>query len=155
LGENVPTEEEGDPLRDASSMEDTSLAGVAPLAGVVPPEEIDPPVGHERPNQTPLFFKFAKATLSSEAKQELIKQLDNFKTAKSILVRGHHDATGPLAFNKVLSRQRAEAVANFLISEGVAPEKIQIETKAAFYFSPNTTREERQQNRRVTVEALQ
>ncbi len=65
-------------------------------------------------------------------------------------IQGHTDSTGPAAWNDTLSRMRAEAVRDYLITRGVAADRL-----AAAGFGPtksiasNETPEGRQQNRRV------
>ncbi len=68
-------------------------------------------------------------------------------------VAGHSDSTGPRAFNVQLSRERAESVKNYLISQGVAADRL----TAAGYgpdrpVADNATREGRAVNRRVELQ---
>lgn len=70
-----------------------------------------------------------------------------------VLVKGHTDSVGSEQLNQTLSEQRAENVRDFLLAEGVAPNRVR-----AFGFgeslpvASNATASGRQQNRRVEIE---
>ena len=70
-------------------------------------------------------------------------------------VVGHTDSTGSEQYNQALSERRAQAVANFLRSQGVTPARIAAygmgETQPV---ATNATPEGRQQNRRVEVRII-
>jgi outer membrane protein OmpA-like peptidoglycan-associated protein len=103
-------------------------------------------------------FGFDKANLTKDDKQ----QLDDFATqlgsAKGYIleVTGGTDSTGPAQYNYDLSQRRADAVVQYLASKyGIAPHRfylIGIGKDQA--VADNTTREGRQQNRRVQVQIL-
>lgn len=67
-------------------------------------------------------------------------------------VMGHTDSTGSDAYNLDLSRRRAEAVTNFLVSRGVARRRIEsIGYGEQYPIADNTTEEGRARNRRVEI----
>ena len=70
----------------------------------------------------------------------------------NITIHGHTDDTGSDEFNMTLSEKRAKAVADFLISKGVAANRIIEkgfgETQPKF---PNDSEENRSKNRRVEI----
>ncbi len=69
-----------------------------------------------------------------------------------IWVQGHTDSTGSMAYNMRLSDRRAQAVKAFLISKGVAADRL--EAKGYGPSKPvatNKTREGRELNRRVSL----
>ncbi len=67
-------------------------------------------------------------------------------------VMGHTDSTGSDAYNLDLSRRRAESVANFLSSRGVARARIATVGYGEQYpIADNTTEAGRAQNRRVEI----
>jgi outer membrane protein OmpA-like peptidoglycan-associated protein len=69
-----------------------------------------------------------------------------------IKAEGFTDSTGTDDINARLSEQRATAVGDFLIIQGVAQDRISTEGYGArFPVAPNDTREGRQQNRRVEL----
>ena len=72
-----------------------------------------------------------------------------------IEVAGHTDSTGSESYNQMLSQQRAQAVTNVLIRNGV--ETVRIDTVGygeAYPIASNSTPEGRQQNRRVELTLL-
>jgi len=72
-----------------------------------------------------------------------------------IEVAGHTDSTGSDSYNQLLSQQRAQAVTNVLIRDGVEPVRIDTvgygETRP---IASNDTPQGRQQNRRVELTLL-
>lgn len=102
-------------------------------------------------------FDFDKATL----RQEDIGSLDNnVATLKTwgdvdIEVAGHTDSMGSDAYNMKLSQQRAEAVRNFLISRGVAADRLTAKGYGESQpVADNATEEGRYKNRRVELAPL-
>jgi outer membrane protein OmpA-like peptidoglycan-associated protein len=76
-----------------------------------------------------IAFEFGSAQLTQETIKTL-KELgealnEDLKDQKLFEIEGHTDAVGTFAYNEQLSKQRAEAVRDFLIREtGVAPERL-------------------------------
>mgnify|MGYP003372886032 CR=1 FL=1 len=70
--------------------------------------------------------------------------------SRTILVKGHADATGTVAYNLDLSSRRAETVASYLYGRGVAREQVAIVAvgEDAAVLAPATS------NRRVVIYAL-
>lgn len=67
-------------------------------------------------------------------------------------VMGHTDSTGSESYNLDLSRRRAEAVANYLVSRGVSRARLETVGYGEQYpIADNTTAEGRAQNRRVEI----
>jgi outer membrane protein OmpA-like peptidoglycan-associated protein/predicted small secreted protein len=67
-------------------------------------------------------------------------------------VMGHTDSTGSDTYNLDLSRRRAESVANFLVSRGVARARLEtIGYGEQYPIADNTTEAGRAQNRRVEI----
>jgi OOP family OmpA-OmpF porin len=99
-----------------------------------------------------VFFDFDKAELKQESYPELnrIATLMKEKGSIEVEIAGHTDATGDANYNLGLSKRRANAVAKYLISQGVAKDKIQVaffgETKPV---ESNESVEGRKKNRRV------
>jgi len=120
-------------------------AALAPVAAVAPA----PKLVLEGVN-----FDFDKATL----RQDDMGNLDNdVATLKSwgdvdIEVAGHTDSMGSDAYNMKLSQQRAEAVRNFLISRGVAENRLTAKGYGESQpVADNATEEGRFKNRRVEL----
>ncbi|WP_250453199.1 OmpA family protein [Caballeronia sp. ATUFL_M2_KS44] len=74
------------------------------------------------------------------------------RSMRPVLIEGHTDNDGPLAYNQSLSQARAEAVARALIARGVPAERLT--TKGMAYLRPiasNDTPQGRALNRRVEL----
>ena len=75
-------------------------------------------------------FDLGEVGPSEEAREELRvaaqRLTDIDPETYVVLVEGHSDATGPADLNLRISRQRAQAVADFLMDEGVDPALIQV-----------------------------
>lgn len=69
-----------------------------------------------------------------------------------VYVCGHTDSTGGGEHNQVLSVNRAQAVADFLIAQGLPAERVRVQGFGADYpIAGNATREGRQLNRRTEI----
>jgi outer membrane protein OmpA-like peptidoglycan-associated protein/tetratricopeptide (TPR) repeat protein len=104
-----------------------------------------------------IFFDFDKATLRPESTNELerlIKLLNDLPTLK-IEIGSHTDSKGSDDYNMKLSQARSESVVNYLISHGIAKDRLVAqgygETKP---IASNDTDEGRQQNRRSEFKIL-
>lgn len=102
-----------------------------------------------------VLFVTGKSELSALAKQKLsdvAKALNDIDPEKSIVVEGHTDSRGSDDTNLALSEQRASSVRDYLVSQGVAQERItakgQGETQPV---ATNDTDEGRANNRRVEI----
>jgi general secretion pathway protein D len=68
-------------------------------------------------------------------------------------IRGHTDDTGDAGFNLRLSQQRADSVRSYLISKGIAADRLSaLGLGETAPIASNATEEGRAQNRRVTLE---
>lgn len=101
-----------------------------------------------------IFFDFDKYVLKPESYLELdrvvqiLKENPDFK----IHIEGHTDIFGTEEYNLQLSRKRAEAVRNYLVSKGISAEKITIfGFGASMPVATNETEEGRALNRRVEI----
>lgn len=104
-----------------------------------------------------VYFDFGKATLRPESYTTLNELADMLKAKPNITIEigGHTDNVGDDQSNLVLSQNRAEAVRTYLISKGIAANRIIAkgygEEKP---IATNDTEEGRQQNRRTEVKIL-
>jgi OOP family OmpA-OmpF porin len=75
------------------------------------------------------LFDFDKAVLKPEGMaaidSEIIAKLKDVQKLELVLVTGHTDRIGSQAYNQKLSERRADAVRNYLVSKGVAKDKIE------------------------------
>lgn len=75
---------------------------------------------------TNLQFETAKADLkpTSYANLKNLVEIMKRKTDFKIQIAGHTDSDGEESANQLLSQKRAESVKNYLISQGIAPNRI-------------------------------
>lgn len=72
------------------------------------------------------YFAVGKADLATGAKQALADVIKSVLQGKKAVVSGFHDATGDLAVNQELAKQRAFAVRDALLSLGITEEGIEL-----------------------------
>jgi outer membrane protein OmpA-like peptidoglycan-associated protein len=105
-----------------------------------------------------IFFDFDKATLRPESTSELerLHQLLVDVPTLKIEISGHTDNKGSAEYNKELSEKRAKAVVDYLISKGVATNRLKF---AGYGFekpmATNDTDQGRQLNRRTEFEIIE
>ena len=95
-----------------------------------------------------------KMDLSASARQSLsefaVSLQNNPQT--DVVINGHTDNTGTRAVNDRLSKERAQAVANYLIGSGVSSSRLTTNGLAYDYpVADNSTEAGRAQNRRVEI----
>ncbi|MFY7912384.1 MAG: OmpA family protein [Emticicia sp.] len=101
-----------------------------------------------------LLFNFGSAVLLPTTKTSLRTVADNLKKDSQIelLIEGNTDNVGSNDYNQRLSVLRARAVSNFLISEGIASNRIKtVGMGEGNPIASNNTETGRQQNRRVEI----
>ncbi len=105
-----------------------------------------------------IFFEFNSAELRPESIGELKRLLQLMTENPNIKVEiaGHTDSVGSESYNLKLSRQRAEAVKQWLVEHGISPDRI----KTVGYgesqpVADNATEEGRAKNRRVTFTIIE
>ncbi|MDD1138699.1 OmpA family protein [Pseudomonas sp. TNT2022 ID233] len=101
-----------------------------------------------------VLFDFDKSDLKPAAKSQLDTLMDKLRNADvvSIKVIGHTDSKGSDAYNQALSERRASSVAEYLLSQGLAPNKLTSEGRGESEpVADNNTDEGRAQNRRVEL----
>ena len=101
-----------------------------------------------------VLFAFNKSELTPSARSELdslMAKLQNVDVV-SIKVVGHTDSVGSDAYNQGLSERRASSVAGYLVSQGLAPNKLTSEGRGESEpVAENDTDEGRAKNRRVEL----
>jgi outer membrane protein OmpA-like peptidoglycan-associated protein len=73
------------------------------------------------------YFAMAKADLAAGANEALADVVKGVAAGKKAVVSGYHDATGDLALNQELAKQRAMAVRDALKALGVAEEMVELQ----------------------------
>ncbi|GGX03073.1 OmpA family protein [Aquimarina muelleri] len=101
-----------------------------------------------------VYFATNKSDINTKSKTNLNKLAGIFKEYPdtNIIVEGHTDSTGDDTYNMTLSQKRANAVTNYLVSQGIS--KSRLTTYAHGETLPkydNTTPQGRAKNRRVEL----
>jgi outer membrane protein OmpA-like peptidoglycan-associated protein len=114
--------------------------------------------GNEMPNRGEaiilknVFFEIGSAALRPESTTELmrLKQLLEKNNSLNIEIQGHTDNVGNDRDNQKLSENRAKAVYNFLISQGIVASRLSYRGFGESQpIAPNDTPQGRLQNRRT------
>lgn len=115
------------------------------------------PVNFDQVSQMQLGFSGGDIELSEQAKRHLDHLLIYLKADPSvnhIQLDGHSDNSGDRLTNRELSRQRALAVQDYLVSKGIPVEQITLRFHGERYpLVPNNSKANRAKNRRVTLKA--
>ena len=132
-----------DVKEDAAAAEATKPRVVAPA-----------PTGPEALHDD-VYFDFKSVRLRADATRLLQQKAEMLKTRGQwvVLVEGYADGQGSAQYNRALAQQRAEAVKQFLVEEGVPEASIKVVTigsDGALCGEP--TKECQQLNRRVHLE---
>ncbi|PRY71335.1 OmpA family protein [Halomonas ventosae] len=99
-------------------------------------------------------FEFDSATLTMGAEQILDGVAEKLRANRNVRVRieGHTDSVGSDAYNQQLSQERADSVADYLSSQGVARDRMQTTGYGeAQPVATNDTDAGRAENRRVEL----
>ena len=107
-----------------------------------------------------LHFAFDSDAVSDEDKEKLDNAVafvraevpEGCHRTATVNVIGHTDSTGPEAYNEGLSLRRANAVVDYMRSEGVVVDLLAIGKGESEPVADNSTKEGRAQNRRVVVD---
>ena len=102
-----------------------------------------------------VLFASGKADLlpAAQAKlNEVATALTNQDPDSKIVIEGHTDSKGSADLNQKLSQQRAEAVRNYLVTRGIASERVTaMGLGSAQSIADNASAEGRANNRRVEI----
>ena len=101
-----------------------------------------------------MLFATNSSQLSNSSRDALTKFANSLKNSPDtdVTIYGHTDNTGTREVNERISKQRADAVANFLVGNGIS--RARITTEGLAFDQPvadNSTAEGRAQNRRVEI----
>lgn len=105
-----------------------------------------------------ITFAYDDARLAPGFKPTLDKLAATMRTYQdtAILIEGHTDSNGSDSYNMDLSRDRANAVAQYLINRGVAYDRIEVRARGERSpIATNATEHGRAQNRRVEIAITQ
>lgn len=101
-----------------------------------------------------VLFAYNSSELTPTAESQLLELMAKLKNTDvtSIKVIGHTDSKGSDVYNQKLSERRASSVAAFLMSQGLAPDKLTSQGMGESQpVADNATEEGRAQNRRVEL----
>jgi len=124
-----------------------------PAPAVKPPPPPPRPIVEKVSLRGDTLFDFDKSVV----KAVLDKLVDQAKALnlEVIVAVGHTDSVGTDAYNQKLSERRAAAVKAYLVSKGVAANRVYTEGKGEKSpVADNKTKEGRSKNRRVEVEVV-
>ncbi len=155
--DNAPKEECGDKIEPPKVVPPPLKPKNIP---VIPPKVI--PITEIKQEKivinASVLFKFDSSTLSESGKKTLLDKVVFVKPA-NVEVHGHTDLIGTEKYNMKLSLQRAEAVKEYLVQNGIPPQNIS--TKALGESQPickdkHTTKNSEcsVKNRRIEINAV-
>ena len=105
-------------------------------------------------NMGDVLFDTGKSDLRSEAREALAKLSGIVLNYPSLRlgIEGHTDSTGSANFNQALSENRASAVRDYLIGQGIDTKSLEAQGFGMDHpVADNTTAQGRQKNRRVEI----
>jgi peptidoglycan-associated lipoprotein len=78
-----------------------------------------------------VHFAYDKSDLTAASREALDDKVNVFRAnpAMRILIVGHTDDRGTGAYNLALGTRRAEVVRDYLVAQGVASSRIELETR--------------------------
>ena len=113
------------------------------------------PMGYEQAKDNTFLFGTSESQMSSAQRQmlsDIARYIRYDRDVTALLIDGHTDLTGASLNNLWLSRKRAQAVADELVSMGVKRELIQLRAHGQRYpVVEGTSGTANQQNRRVQL----
>jgi len=100
-----------------------------------------------------VLFESGKAELLPGAQDQLSRVATFLKSSpRPVVIEGYTDSRGSATKNQALSERRARAVADYLTSQGVPADRINVVGKGASSpIASNATADGRSQNRRVEI----
>lgn len=143
-------------LKPAPKAEAPAPAPVAEAPAPAPAPKPVPAV-EKITYQSDALFDFDKAVLKPEAKTKLADLAAKAKEIKLevVIAIGHTDSVGTDAYNQKLSERRANAVKDYLVSQGIEPSRIYTEGKGESQpVADNKSSAGRAKNRRVEIEVV-
>ena len=142
--------------RRTRSLRNLSVEAVDQAADTTPSAPVAPAVKPSLSLQ--IQFEFNSAQISPLSQQALLNLSTALKAAElstsKFEVEGHTDAKGNDAYNLKLSQQRAEAVQQFLVHQGVAINRLMASGKGSTHLA-NAGNPLAAENRRVRIVNLE
>jgi outer membrane protein len=143
----------------------------APAPVVAPEPYVAPPPPRPAPPPPPpppppvpdiitlegVHFAFASEQITADERGLLREAVDTLKNNPQVRVEaaGHTDSVGSATFNQGLSERRARAVRDYLVANGIAPERVTYRGYGlTMPVADNATDEGRAANRRVELRVI-
>jgi OOP family OmpA-OmpF porin len=151
-----PTMRQGVQERQGPAAEPSPPAGAPAAPQLTAPTMAAPEVAHPESAlpDAKLHFDVASTQLTPDSK-EGVDALDSYLKSNPtavIHIEGFADSTGDTAANDALSKNRAEAVKNMLVSRGIDSDRIETSGMGQSNpVAPNDSAPDRAHNRRVEV----
>ena len=126
---------------------------------VVAPAEVKPVVNAQKVTlAADAYFDYDKSVVKAEGKAklyDLAAKIANLNL-ETLVATGHTDSRGTDKYNQALSLRRANAVKAYLVSKGIAADRILVEGKgeSELAVSPEKTAADYAANRRVIIEVV-
>lgn len=112
----------------AAAKQDT-----VPAAPLVPPTGPAKPAFEKVTIQAEALFDFDKAVVRPDGKKvlddEVVGKMKQYPQVEVLLITGHADRIGSDKYNMKLSERRAEAVKNYLVSQGIDANRLETAAK--------------------------
>ena len=117
-----------DDLEDVQLEDDPFGTGGATEQGTPESEELDAAEPAVELELTDVFFDFDSFELDAEARSALARnaRVLTAEPGVDIVIEGHCDERGTVQYNLALGEKRARETRRYLVSLGVAPERIEI-----------------------------
>jgi len=124
----------------------TVMVALAGCAAMTPPASLPP--------ATPVFFQPWSAALDDHAISTIASaaQAAQASPTARVVVTGAADSTGSAQANKYISKARAQIVADQLVADGVAQERIKVRSVGVVTAAPIPTGTPAQFSRRVLIQ---
>lgn len=136
-------------------------AAPAPAPEAFPAPVTEMPKGGNVPVEQAMFivfFDWDKSVVTAGANDVLdavAQEINNRKDVKGLVIVGHTDTSGSVAYNQKLSLKRANAVKDGLVSRGVSAGKIRVEGRGKadlLVQTPDGVREPANRRAQITLE---
>lgn len=128
-----------------------------PVPAAPAPTVPKPPVAVKQTYAADAFFDFDRAVIKPEGRAKLNSLVTAINTIdlEVVIAVGHTDSVGTDAYNQKLGKRRADAVKAYLVSQGIAANRVYTESKGESQpVADNKTTTGRAKNRRVEVEVI-
>ena len=145
----VPADEDLDGIVDADDLCPGTPEGVAVDSKGCPPVQDIVLDG--------VTFEFDSAILTADANKVLLKQVEVLKAnpAVKLSITGHTDNSGAEKYNQILSLERAQAVRDFFVEQGIDGSIVTVSGAGEMEpVADNASREGRAVNRRVELQVV-